>query len=108
MPTRSRKSSRAIAATTTVGPQTIGLGIDGALDLLGKTTAAHANVALQGAMALIKQAYGKLNTPAPANSLSAAGASGPAYLQAQLSGYQTALTWLNLMNANTTTTTNTF
>ena len=93
------------AAATTLGPQTIGLGIDVSLDLLSKTTAGHADNALQGAMALIKQAYGKLNTPASANSLSATGASGPAYLQAQLAGYQTALTWLNLMNAPTTSST---
>jgi hypothetical protein len=83
----------AAASGPTVTAQTIGLGIDGGLDLLSKTTAAHADVALQGAMALIKQAYGNLNTPA-ANSTAPIG-SGPAYLQSQLAGYQTALAFLN-------------
>jgi uncharacterized protein (TIGR00369 family) len=41
------------AASATVGAQTIGLGIDGGLGLLTKQTAQHADVALQGAMALI-------------------------------------------------------
>jgi hypothetical protein len=91
------------AAATALTPQTIGLGIDGALDLLSKTTAAHADVALQGAMALIKQAYGKLNTPASANATTIAGGCS-AYQQSQLAGYQTALTYLNTLTANSQTT----
>ena len=82
-----------------LAPQLIGLGINGGLDLLSKDTAAHAHVALQGAMALIKQAYGNLNNPAkPASALSTASA--PAYLQTQLAGYQTALAWLNTLNGS--------
>lgn len=80
--------------TAAAGPQTIGLGIDGGLDLLSKTAAAHADVVMQGAMALIKQAYGKLNTPASATAATTFGP-GPAYLQSQLAGYQTALGYLS-------------
>ena len=88
-------STHAAAATAILTPQTIGLGIDGGLDLLSKTTAAHADVVLQGAMALIKQAYGKLNTPASASTATIG--AGPAYLQSQLAGYQTALSYLNTL-----------
>jgi hypothetical protein len=79
-----------------VTAQTIGLGIDGGLDLLSKQTAGHADVALQGAMALIKQAYGKLNTPASANAPANFGP-GPDYLQTQLAGYQAALAFLSTL-----------
>jgi hypothetical protein len=85
-------------ASAIKGPQIVGLGINGGLDLLSKTTAAHANVALQGAMSLIKQAYGQLNNPQAAAAATPAGAV-PAYLQSQLSGYQTALAWLQNLNA---------
>ena len=106
----------AAAASATVAAQTIGLGIDGGIDLLTKQTAAHADVVLQGAMALIKQAYGKLNTPAAPNATAAIG-SGPDYLQSQLASYQTALAFLNSLpppstfdplNPNNTTNSNTF
>jgi hypothetical protein len=80
--------------TAAAGPQTIGLGIDGGLDLLSKTAATHADVVMQGAMALIKQAYGKLNTPASTTAATTFGP-GPAYLQSQLAGYQTALGYLS-------------
>jgi len=59
---------------------------------LSKTTAAHADVVLQGAMALIKQAYGKLNTPASANGVTTG--TGPGQLQSQLGSYQAALSFL--------------
>jgi hypothetical protein len=78
--------------------QIIGLGINGGLDLLSKETAAHANVALQGAMSLIKQAYSKLNNPQSA-ATTAAGPL-PAYLQSQLSNYQTALAWMQTLNGS--------
>jgi hypothetical protein len=96
----------AAAANPTVAAQTIGLGIDGGLDLLSKTTAAHADVVMQGAMALIKQAYGNLNTPAGANAAAPIG-SGPDYLQSQLAGYQTALAFLNTLPLTPTNTTST-
>jgi hypothetical protein len=86
----------AAAANPTVTAQTIGLGIDGGLDLLSKQTAGHADVALQGAMALIKQAYGNLNTPASANTPTNIGP-GPDYLQTQLAGYQAALAFLSTL-----------
>jgi hypothetical protein len=77
--------------------QIVGLGINGGLDLLSKETAAHANVALQGALSLIKQAYSKLNNP---QSTATAAPTGPlpAYMQTQLSSYQTALAWLQTLN----------
>ena len=76
---------------------TVGLGIDGGLNLLNKKDAAHAHVALQGAMALIKQVYGQLNNPqTPAVGTSNGPA--PGYLQTQLAGYQTALAWLQTLN----------
>jgi len=76
---------------------TIGLGINSGLNLLTKQDAAHANVQLQAAMALIKQAYGQLNNPPSATPATSA-APAPAYLQTQLAGYQTALAWLQSMN----------
>ena len=88
-------SNATAAATTTLVPQTIGLGIDSGLDLLSTTTATHADNVLQGAMAIIKQAYGKLNTPPAASSASTTGGSVPAYLLAQLAGYQNALSTLS-------------
>ncbi len=54
-------------------------------------------------MALIKQAYGNLNTPA-ANAAAPIG-SGPAYLQSQLAGYQTALSFLDTLPLTPTDTT---
>ncbi len=76
---------------------TIGLGIDGKLDLLSKATAAHVHVVLQGAMALIKQAYGTLNAPPGANTPVQTGG-GSAYQQSRFANYQTALAWMNLQN----------
>src|SRR4029079_13935858 len=76
---------------------TVGLGIDGGLSLLNKKDAAHAHVALQGAMALIKQAYGQLNNP-PSATPGTPNAPAPGYLQTQLAGYQTALAWLQTLN----------
>jgi len=84
------------AAAADTGPAIVGLGINGGLDLLSKQTAAHANVALQGAMSLIKQAYSQLNNPEAAAAAPAGAV--PAYLQSQLSGYQTALAWLQNLN----------
>ena len=87
------------AASTDTGPQIVGLGINGGIDLLSKQTAAHANVVLQGALSLIKQVYSQLNnsqTPAASTATSPV----PAYLQSQLSGYQTALAWLQNLNAS--------
>ena len=79
------------------GPQIVGLGINGGLDLSSKQTAAHAHVALQGALSLIKQAYSKLNNPQSPAATAATGPT-PAYLQTQLAGYQTALAWLQTLN----------
>ena len=76
---------------------TIGLGIDGKLDLLSKSTAAHADVVMQAAMALIKQAYGKLNTP-PGQTQAVQPGAGSAYQQSRLANYQSALAWMNLQN----------
>ena len=85
--------------TAASGPasQIIGIGIDGGLNLLAKDTASHAHVALQGAMALVKQAYSTLNAPPSATTAATAGPV-PAYLQTQLAGYQTALAWLQMLN----------
>jgi hypothetical protein len=82
------------SSTSTPATQTIGLGLNVGLDLLSKSTAAHAHVVISAAQSLIKQAYAKLNgtgqpaTQAPTGPV-------PAYLQSQLAGYQTALAWLN-------------
>jgi len=84
--------------TKTVAHQTIGLGIDAKLDLLNKTTAAHAHVVLQAAMALVKQAYGKLNAP-PATAATPQAGAGSAYQQARFANYQTALAWMNTLNS---------
>jgi SLT domain-containing protein len=78
--------------------QTIGLGIDSGLNLLTQSTASHAHVQLQAAMALIKQAYGKLNNPPSTASTGTSNAPVPAYLQTQLAGYQTALAWMQTLN----------
>ena len=82
----------------TVDPalETIGLNIDAKLDLLTKSTAAHAHVVMMAAMALIKQAYGTINSP-PGQQAANAQPIGqaPAYLQAQLANYQSALAWFN-------------
>jgi hypothetical protein len=78
-------------------PQIVGLGINGGINLLSSTSAAHAHVVLQGAMSLIKQAYSKLNDPqTPATTTPAGNA--PAYMQSQMIGYQTALAWLQTLN----------
>jgi hypothetical protein len=82
---------------TTSGPQIIGLGIDGGLSLLSKNDASHAHTVLLAAESLIKQAYTKLNSPAPTATAQATGPA-PAYLQNQIAGYQTALAWLNTIN----------
>ena len=78
--------------------QIIGLGINGGLDLLNKAAAQHTHVALQGAMALVKQAYNNLNNPQP--TATTATGTVPAYTQTQLAGYQTALAWLQTMNGS--------
>jgi hypothetical protein len=75
--------------------ETIGLGLDGKLDLLTKSTAAHTHVVMMAAMALIKQAYGKINAPPGHNTNAAPSGPVPAYLQARLANYQTALAGLN-------------
>lgn len=76
---------------------TVGLGIDGGIHLLTKKDAAHAHVALQGAMALIKQVYGQLNNP-PSPAAATSNTAAPAYVQSQLAGYQTALAWMQTRN----------
>ena len=74
--------------------ETIGLALDGTLDLLNKSNAAHAHVVMMAAMSQIKQAYEKINTP-PGQAASAASIGpAPAYLQARLANYQQALSWL--------------
>jgi hypothetical protein len=83
----------------TTGPQIIGLGINGGIDLLSKDTAAHANVVLQGAMSLIKQAYSTLNTPQTSTATAATG-SVPAYVQSQLASYQTALAYMQSLTTS--------
>ena len=75
--------------------ETIGLGIDEKLDLLTKSTAAHAHTVMMGAMALIKQAYNTINSPPGQNTNAAPAGEVPAYLRAQLANYQSALAWLN-------------
>jgi hypothetical protein len=72
----------------------IGLGLDGKLDLLTKSSAAHAHTQMMAAMALIKQAYNTINGLGQKPNAAAAGPA-PAYLQAQLANYQTALAWLS-------------
>jgi hypothetical protein len=81
-------------STSTPATQTIGLGLNVGLDLLSKTTAAHAHVVISAAESLIKQAYAKLNGTGQPASQTPTGPV-PAYLQSQLAGYQTALAWLN-------------
>jgi len=73
--------------------QTIGLGLDGKLDLLTKSDAAHTHVVMSAAMSLIKQVYGKINAPPGQATNAAPSGPVPAYLQAQLANYQTALAW---------------
>lgn len=92
--TTSSSSSNSSDSTT----QTIGLGIDTGLNLLTQSTATHAHVQLQAAMALIKQAYGNLNNPPSTTSTGTSSAAVPAYLQTQLAGYQTALAWMQTLN----------
>jgi Beta-propeller repeat len=76
------------------GPETIGLGIDGALNLLKKDDAARARTVLMGAQSQIKQLYAKLTSPPAPEKLGPA----PAHLQSQIAGYQTALAWLSTVN----------
>jgi hypothetical protein len=71
----------------------IGLGLDGVLDLLTKSSAAHAHTQMMASMALIKQAYNRIN--GLGEKPNAAIGPAPAYLQAQLANYQTALAWLS-------------
>jgi Beta-propeller repeat len=73
--------------------QTIGLGLDGKLNLLEKKDAAHAHVVMMAAMALIKQAYNKINGLEKPNAAPTGPA--PAYLQARLANYQQALAWFS-------------
>jgi hypothetical protein len=72
--------------------ETIGLNLDDPkLGLLTKSDAAHTHVVMMAAMALIKQVYNKINgleKPAAAPSGPV-----PAYMQAQLANYQSALAW---------------
>ncbi len=93
-------SANSDVKSATTGPKIVGLGIDGGLDLLNKTDASHAHVVLQAAMSLIKQAYSTLNAPPKSATPQATGPI-PAYLQAQIAGYQTALAWLNSFNPPT-------
>jgi hypothetical protein len=72
----------------------IGLGVDGQLDLLTKSRAAHAHTQMMAAMALIKQAYNNINGLGQGTGAGPVGPA-PAYLQAQLANYQTALAWLS-------------
>lgn len=76
-------------------PETIGLGIDAALNLLKKDDAGRARTVLMGAQSQIKQLYAKLNSP-PSTEQPIGPA--PLYLQSQIAGYQTALAWLNTTN----------
>ncbi len=99
-------ASNASNTASPPGLQTLGLGIGNGIDLANAKDAAHAHVVLQAAQALIKQAYAKLNTPQSASGLPSI-SSAPAYLQAQLAGYQTALVYMqnqSLLSPNTQTT----
>ena len=73
--------------------ETIGLGLDGKLSLLTKSDAAHAHVVMSAAMSLIKQVYGKINAPPGQTQNAVPSGPVPAYLQAQLANYQSALAW---------------
>ncbi|HXJ01059.1 MAG TPA: hypothetical protein VNH44_07535 [Micropepsaceae bacterium] len=88
------------AASSAATPQIIGLGINGGIDLLSKDNASHANVVLQGAMSLIKQAYNTLNNPQSASASSTPTGNVPAYMQTQFASYQTALAWLQTINGS--------
>jgi hypothetical protein len=73
--------------------ETIGLNLDDPkLGLLTKSDAGHTHVVMMAALALIKQAYNKINglEKPDAKPIGAA----PAYLQSQLANYQSALAWL--------------
>jgi hypothetical protein len=73
--------------------QTIGLNLDDPkLGLLTKSDAAHTHVVMMAAMALIKQAYNKINGLVKEDAKPTGQA--PAYLKAQLANYQSALAWL--------------
>src|SRR5262249_4913905 len=76
------------------GKQTIGLGLNVGLDLLSKSTAAHAHVVLIGAESLVRQAYARLTGSGQSTTQTPTGPA-PAYLQSQLANYQTALAWLS-------------
>lgn len=74
--------------------ETIGLNLDDPkLGLLTKSDAAHTHVVMMAAMALIKQVYGKINAPPGQTQNTAPSGPVPAYLQAQLANYQSALAW---------------
>ena len=81
------------SSTSASAPQTLGLGLNVGLDLLSKTTAAHAHVVISAAQSLIKQAYAKLS--GTGQTTQAATGPVPGYLQSQIANYQTALDWLN-------------
>ena len=83
------------STTKETATETIGLGIDEKLDLLTKSSAAHAHVVMMAAQALIKQAYNTINTPPGQTTNAAPVGQAPAYLQARLANYQQALAWLN-------------
>jgi hypothetical protein len=101
--TNSGNASSNSGNTSSSTTQTIGLGIDSGLNLLTQSTATHAHVQLQAAMALIKQAYGNLNNPkSTTTSTGSSNAVVPAYLQTQLAGYQTALAWMQSLNQQPT------
>ncbi|HYM17639.1 MAG TPA: hypothetical protein VEU06_03670 [Micropepsaceae bacterium] len=92
--TSSGNSTASASSTSTSTTQTIGLGLNVGLDLLSKTTAAHAHVVISAAQSLLKQAYSKLNGTGQTTTQAATGPV-PGYLQSQIANYQTALDWLN-------------
>lgn len=97
-----KKDSPPPASDQTPENETVGLGINVGINLLTTQNVNHAHVVLLGAMALIKQAYNKINNVAQPSSATQPSGTVPQYLQNQLAGYQTALAWLNAISSTST------
>ena len=89
----SSSSSSSSSSSTNSSSQAFGLGLTGNLDISTSTAAGAAKAQLQNVLSAICKAYSATNTPATSTGASATTLTGtvPAYLQAQLTSYSTAL-----------------
>ncbi|HTQ14926.1 MAG TPA: hypothetical protein VMH86_13710 [Rhizomicrobium sp.] len=96
----SSSSGNASSSTT----QVFGLGLTGNLDISTASSAGAARATLLNVLTAIRNAYRTVNTPASSTSATSASGSSsgttPAYLQAQLANYTTAL---NMLGGSTST-----